>query len=79
MATARTPPDALDALSAGFPRDSTLLGVLRTHIPMPDAIRAMGVQERDFYNQLRNYWNTQQAAFKPFRRRRRWPPTWTPR
>ena len=65
VASARTPPDALDALFA-FPRDSTLLGVLRTHIPMPDAIRAMGVQERDFYNQLRNYWNTQQAAFKPF-------------
>ena len=49
-----------------FPRDSTLLGMLRIHIPMPDAIRAMGVQERDFYNQLRIYWNTQQAAFKPF-------------
>jgi hypothetical protein len=65
VARAPDPPAALNALFA-FPRDSTLLGILRTHIPMPDAIRAIGVQERDFYNQLQVYWDTQRAAFKAF-------------
>ncbi len=65
VARAPDPPSALNALFA-FPRDSTLLDILRVHIPMPDAIRAMGVQERDFYNQLQFYWDTQRAAFKPF-------------
>jgi MYXO-CTERM domain-containing protein len=64
---ATTPPDALDAIAAqNFPRDAALLKVLRTHIPVPQELSAMGVDERSFYNQLRFYWETKKALFKPF-------------
>lgn len=62
---AQDPPGALAALF-NFPRDATLLNVLRTHIPVPAALAAMGVTEVQFYNQLSLYWSTHQAAFKPF-------------
>jgi MYXO-CTERM domain-containing protein len=63
----RIPPDALDRIAAmGFPRDSSLITVLRVHIPMPAPIAAMGIDERTFYNQLRSYWFQFQADFKPF-------------
>jgi hypothetical protein len=65
VAAASDPPAALNALF-NFPRDTTLLSVLRTHIPLPDALRARGVQEMDFYNRLQFYWSTDAAAFKPF-------------
>jgi MYXO-CTERM domain-containing protein len=66
ISTAVDPPTALNLIGQqGFPRDNTLLGILRTHIPMPDSIRAMGVQDRDFYNQLQFWWDSRKAEFKP--------------
>jgi hypothetical protein len=62
-----TPPDALDRLaSSGLPRDSQMLVVLRRHIPMPEVIRAMNVDERTFYNSLRQYWSQYKEQFAPF-------------
>jgi hypothetical protein len=67
IAGAQDPPSALDLIGAqNFPRDNSLLAILRLHIPMPDSLRTMGITERDFYNQLRFYWSTKQAEFKPF-------------
>ena len=43
-----------------------LLSILRNHIPLPDGLKAMGIDERTFYNQLALYWHQYQAAFKPF-------------
>ncbi len=66
ISTAADPPTRSTASAEqGFPRDNTLLGVLRTHIPMPDSVRAMGVQDRDFYNQLQFWWDSRKAEFKP--------------
>jgi MYXO-CTERM domain-containing protein len=67
IASAADPPSALFLIgSQNFPRDNTLLGILRVHIPMPESLRTMGVQERDFYNQLQFYWDTRRTEFKPF-------------
>jgi hypothetical protein len=64
---APTPPDALDQIAImGFSRDTLLLNILRTHIPMPERLKAMGIDERTFYNQLRLYWNQYRADFKPW-------------
>jgi hypothetical protein len=63
----QTPPEALANIGAqGFPRDSTLIQVLRVHIPMPDVVKAMGVDERTFYNNLAIYWNQHRDRFAPF-------------
>ncbi len=64
---AATPPDALDQIAGmGFSRDNLLLGILRNQIPLPDKLKAMGIDERTFYNQLRFYWTQYRADFKPF-------------
>ncbi len=42
-------------LSQGFPRDSTMQGLLRKHIPMPESLVEQGIEERDFYNNLESY------------------------
>jgi hypothetical protein len=64
---APTPPDALDQIGQqGFARDTSLLEVLRRHIPMPDGLKAMGLDERTFYNQLRSIWMQYQGMFAPF-------------
>ena len=64
---AKTPPDALDQIGQqSFPRDSSLLEVLRVQIPLPATLKAMGVDERSFYNGLRGYWDQYQAQFAPF-------------
>jgi hypothetical protein len=39
-------------LQQGFPRDQTMLNLLRVHIPLPDALKAQGVTEQQFYNAL---------------------------
>jgi hypothetical protein len=62
---ATTPPDALNRLGS-FPRDASLLAVLRTHIPVPEVLVKMGIDERTFYNQLGSYWQQYQASFKAF-------------
>jgi MYXO-CTERM domain-containing protein len=67
VARAATPPDALDRIGEmGFPRDNTLLIVLRKHIPVPQVLKAMGIDERTFFNQLRFYWGQYQQQFAPF-------------
>jgi hypothetical protein len=64
---ALTPPDALDQIAfMGFSRDTQLLIILRNHIPLPERLRMMGIDERTFYNQLRVFWDQYQADFKPF-------------
>jgi MYXO-CTERM domain-containing protein len=42
-------------LSMGFPRDATMQGLLRKYIPMPESLKARGVTEMAFYNNLRMY------------------------
>jgi hypothetical protein len=67
IAAATTPPDALDAIGqTGIPRDSRLMELLRMYIPLPEALKQMGVDERSFYNQLRSYWQKYQSLFAPF-------------
>jgi MYXO-CTERM domain-containing protein len=64
---ATTPPEALDLIgSQPFPRDSTLLELLRRQIPEPAALKAMNIDERTFYNQLRSYWDQYKDQFAPF-------------
>jgi hypothetical protein len=51
-----TPWDFIDALlSQNFPRTPQMQNILRNHIPMPDAVKEMGVPEQQFYNNLENY------------------------
>jgi Uncharacterized protein conserved in bacteria (DUF2330) len=50
------PVNFLQALLAqGFPRGAAMQALLRKHIPMPAAVVARGVMERDFYNNLAMY------------------------
>ena len=64
---AKTPPEALDRIGQQpFPRDATLLEILRRQIPLPTVLKNMGVAERDFYNQLASYWQQYQKDFMPF-------------
>ncbi len=67
VAASANPPDALDRIGVmPFARDNTLLAILRTHIPVPARLVAMGIDERTFYNQLRLYWSQYQTDFAPF-------------
>jgi MYXO-CTERM domain-containing protein len=64
---AKTPPEALDRIGQQpFPRDATLLEILRRQIPEPAVLKNMGVMERDFYNGLATYWQMYQKDFSPF-------------
>jgi MYXO-CTERM domain-containing protein len=42
-------------LNMGFPRDQTMQALLRMFIPMPQALKDMGVAESAFYNNLAMY------------------------
>jgi MYXO-CTERM domain-containing protein len=65
--TAATPPDAMEQLiRQGFSANSTLLNVLRVHIPVPAVVTQMGITEQAFYNNLRSYWQQYRTAFAPF-------------
>ncbi|MFO0749981.1 MAG: DUF2330 domain-containing protein [Myxococcota bacterium] len=44
-----------ELLSQGFPRDAAMQSLLRTHIPMPQAVKDRGVSEQQFYNDLASY------------------------
>ncbi|MCA9514042.1 MAG: DUF2330 domain-containing protein [Myxococcales bacterium] len=44
-----------ELLRQGFPRDTTMQGLLRKYIPMPAEVAAQGVDERSFYNNLEGY------------------------
>ncbi len=67
LAAVRTPPEALNEIgNQGIPRDATLLGLLRKHIPEPEALKAMNIAEQQFYNQLANYWQRYGNLFAAF-------------
>lgn len=56
LAAADRPEDfVMLLLQQGFPRDSQMQGLLRKHIPMPEALAARGVTEQQFYNDLGSY------------------------
>jgi hypothetical protein len=63
----RTPPDAMsEVIRQNIPRDAALLAILRAHIPLPEVLRARGVTEQQFYNQLFSYWQSNMRDFAPF-------------
>jgi hypothetical protein len=67
IAHAATPPDALDLIArSAFPRDTRMMEILRASIPEPAVLTQMGVDERQFYNQLRMYWAQYSSQFAPF-------------
>ena len=56
LAAAADPFAFFDELrSQGFFGDQTMLALFRKHLPMPEALIAKGVSERDFYNCLECY------------------------
>lgn len=62
---AMTPPVYVQAvISMGLASDPLMLPLLAKYIPMPDAVRAMGVTEQQFYANVSSYW--QQFAFPPY-------------
>jgi len=44
-------------LNQGFPRNALMQQLLRTHIPMPQELIDQGVTERDFYNNLDEFYD----------------------
>jgi MYXO-CTERM domain-containing protein len=62
---AQTPPAYVQALiSMGLSNDSLTLPLLAKYIPMPDAVKQMGVTDSTFYGNITFYWN--QYAFPPY-------------
>jgi len=62
---AMTPPAYVQSLIAmGLGNDTLTLPLLEKYIPMPDAVKAMGVTSSQFYGNLSTYW--QQFAFPPY-------------
>jgi uncharacterized membrane protein YgcG len=60
-----TPPAYVQQLiSMGLANDSLMLPLLDQYIPMPDAVKTMGVTDSQFYGNLSYYWN--QYAFPPY-------------
>jgi len=51
-------------ISMGLASDPQALPLLSQYIPMPDAVKQMGVTASQFYNNISSYW--QQYAFPPF-------------
>jgi MYXO-CTERM domain-containing protein len=51
-------------LQMGFPRDSSMQALLRQYIPMPESLKAQGLSEPAFYNNLQAY--AAQLAGQPF-------------
>jgi len=61
LRAAMTPPVYVQALIAlGLGNDTQTLPLLAKYIPMPDAVRAMGVTESQFYGNLSFYWTQYQ-------------------
>jgi MYXO-CTERM domain-containing protein len=62
---AQTPPAYVQQLiSMGLTSDPLMLPLLAKYIPMPDALKTMGVTESQFYNGISGYWA--QYAFPPY-------------
>jgi hypothetical protein len=67
LAMRTTPPEAVaEVLVQNYPRDNALMDILRKHIPEPESIKAMGVTEANFYNQIASYWQRYARDFAPF-------------
>ena len=65
LRTAMTPPAYVQQLiSMGLTTDTLMLPLLAQYIPMPDAVKAMGVTDSQFYGNISTYWN--QYAFPPY-------------
>ncbi len=65
LGQAMTPPAYVQALiSMGLAGDPLVLGLLDQYLPMPDAVKKMGVTDVQFYGNLSMYWG--QFAFPPF-------------
>jgi len=64
LRAAQTPPAYVQALlSMGLGNDSQTLVLLAKYIPMPAAVKAMGITDSQFYGNLAFYWT--QYAFAP--------------
>jgi len=62
---AMTPPVYVQqVISMGLANDPLTLPLLAQYIPMPDAVKAMGVTDNTFYNNISFYWS--QYAFPPY-------------
>jgi MYXO-CTERM domain-containing protein len=66
LRAAMTPPAYLSALTSmnGLANDTLMLPLLARYIPMPDAVKAMGITDAMFYSNISLYWN--QFAFPPY-------------
>jgi MYXO-CTERM domain-containing protein len=65
LAQAMTPPAYVQALiSMSLAGDPLVIGLLAKYIPMPDAVKKMGVTDVQFYGNIAMYWS--QFAFPPF-------------
>lgn len=42
-------------VQAGFPRDASMLAILREFIPLPASLAAQGIDDRTFYNNIAQY------------------------
>jgi hypothetical protein len=67
LAQTSTPPQAMaEIVRQNFARDTSLLSLLRKHIPEPEALKQMGISEQSFYNLLGDLWRQYPALFAPF-------------
>jgi hypothetical protein len=65
LGQAMTPPAYVNSLiSMGLAGDPLVIGLLAKYIPMPDAVRKMGVTDVQFYGNISMYWS--QFAFPAF-------------
>jgi MYXO-CTERM domain-containing protein len=65
LQAATTPPAYVQqVVNMGLANDTLMLPLLARYIPMPEAVKAMGVTESMFYGNISFYWN--QFAFPPF-------------
>ena len=57
LQAAMTPPVYVQqVISMGLSSDPLMLGLLAKYIPMPDAVKTMGVTDSQFYGNLQSYW-----------------------
>jgi hypothetical protein len=65
LQAAQTPPAYVQALLAqGLAGNAQVLPLLDMYLPMPDALKAMGITDAQFYGNITSYWS--QYKFPPF-------------
>jgi len=66
LRAAMTPPAYMSALTSmnGLANDTLMLPLLAQYIPMPAAVKAMGITDVQFYGNIGTYWS--QFAFPPY-------------